>query len=122
GALGFIEPQRITTNRLTSMALVPGFARGLAFHGQYAFVGISKPRHGFSDGLPIHQRVQKSGEPAWCGFHVIDTATGQRVEWFRIEAQTPCEISALELVRDVSAVEAYSSESEVASEFLSWET
>ncbi len=121
GEFGFLDVDGRSTNGFTTVSAVPGFARGLAFHGRFALVGISKPRYGLSDGLPIHRRMQQSGEPPWCGFQVIDTRSGECVEWFRFEGPSPSEISALEVIPNVFAVAAYGSDSEVASEFISWE-
>jgi uncharacterized protein (TIGR03032 family) len=59
------------TGQLTPVAAVPGVARGLALHGDYAFVGLSKARPSL-DGVPIvEQREQLK-----CGVAVVDLRTG----------------------------------------------
>jgi uncharacterized protein (TIGR03032 family) len=53
---------------------LPGFARGLAFAGPYAFVGLSKIRATSAmDGVPLAQRR----EQLKCGVAVVDLRTGQ---------------------------------------------
>jgi len=115
GELGYLDGAAFAP-----VASMPGFARGLAFIDRWAIVGISKPRHGLADGLPIHRRMQSSDEPPQCGFRVIDTATGECAEWFRIDG--PTEVSALEVIPHATAVEAYGFDSTIAAEFLSWES
>ena len=45
GEIGWIERgARSKDGKLNVLAFCPGFVRGLAFHGKYAFVGLSKPR------------------------------------------------------------------------------
>jgi uncharacterized protein (TIGR03032 family) len=121
GELGFVDFLGSSKGRFVRVAAVPGFARGLAFYERFAFVGISEPRHGLLDNLPIHRRLMESGQNAGCGIQVIDTANGECTEWFRIKGGLPCEISALEVVPDTLAVQAYGPESEIALEFISWE-
>jgi uncharacterized protein (TIGR03032 family) len=60
------------------VADTPGYARGLAFAGQYAFVGLSKPRSSSAprmtfDNLPISERAT----PLSCGVSVVDVGTGR---------------------------------------------
>jgi len=56
---------------VTSVAAVPGVARGLALHGGYAFVGISKARPSLV-GVPI---VAKR-DTLRCGIWVVDLRSG----------------------------------------------
>lgn len=63
----------------------PGFVRGLAFHGDLAFVGLSKPRYHRFDGLPLAGRLEETDSEPWCGIQVIDLAKGICVDWFRID-------------------------------------
>jgi uncharacterized protein (TIGR03032 family) len=80
---GFLGTVDVKNGKFTPVAPLPGFARGLYFYGDYAFVGLSKPRHGRFDGLPLDAKV--SPEDAWCGIHVIDLKTGKLAEWFKID-------------------------------------
>ena len=53
---------------------LPGFARGLAFAGPYAFIGLSKIRATSAmDGVPLADRRDKLK----CGVAVVDLRTGQ---------------------------------------------
>jgi uncharacterized protein (TIGR03032 family) len=57
-----------------TVAGVPAFARGLAFAGPYAFVGLSKIRPTSAmDGVPLAQRR----DTLKCGVGVVDLRTGQ---------------------------------------------
>jgi uncharacterized protein (TIGR03032 family) len=57
-----------------TIAELPGYGRGLAIAGRYAFVGLSKFRESRTfGGLPIAQRLT---DPK-CGVWLIDTQTGQ---------------------------------------------
>lgn len=63
----------------------PGFVRGLAFHGNLAFVGLSKPRYKRFEGLPLERRLNDADSEPWCGIQVIDLDQGICVDWFRID-------------------------------------
>jgi uncharacterized protein (TIGR03032 family) len=67
----------------TTVAALPGYARGLAFHGRFAFVGLSKIREkNLFGGMPIV--VQYDDEHRKCGVCVVDLETGQLAAflWF----------------------------------------
>lgn len=68
GELAVVDPQ---TGQVTPVAPVPGVSRGLAIHGGYAFVGLSKARPTL-EGVPIvaHRDTLR------CGLWVIDLRTG----------------------------------------------
>jgi uncharacterized protein (TIGR03032 family) len=56
-----------------TVAELPGFARGLAFAGPYAFIGLSKVRATSAmDGVPLAERRDKLK----CGVVVVDLRTG----------------------------------------------
>jgi len=73
GSLGVVD---IDTGQVEQIAQVPGFARGLAFAGRYALVGLSKVREHVFDGLPL---TRDRDEELQCGVWVIDTETGESV-------------------------------------------
>lgn len=68
------------------VAFCPGFLRGLSFHGRFALVTLSLPRREATfAGLELAETLEaKDGEP-WCGVCIIDTATGDTVEWIRLD-------------------------------------
>jgi uncharacterized protein (TIGR03032 family) len=53
--------------QVVPVAAVPGVARGLAFHGGYAFIGLSKARETL-DGVPIVERRDELK----CGLVIVD--------------------------------------------------
>jgi uncharacterized protein (TIGR03032 family) len=84
GELGWIEPDAGDA-KFNVLAFCPGFVRGLAFHGKYAFVGLSKPRYERFEGLPLDRKLKETDSEPWCGVQVIDLGTGTCVHWFRID-------------------------------------
>jgi uncharacterized protein (TIGR03032 family) len=75
GVFGRID---IKTGAFTAVAELNGFPRGLAFHGKWAIIGLSKPRHdsGFDD-LEIGRRLQKAGQEPECAIVCLNTETGE---------------------------------------------
>jgi uncharacterized protein (TIGR03032 family) len=62
------------TGEVAGVAELPGYTRGLALHGSYAFVGLSKVRERSTfGGLPIAERR----EGLRCGVWAADLATGR---------------------------------------------
>jgi uncharacterized protein (TIGR03032 family) len=83
GELGFLDR---TAGTFTAVAFCPGYARGLAFIGPYAVVGVSLARENRTfQGLPLDQTLVARGAEPRCGLLVIDTRSGDTVEWLRIE-------------------------------------
>lgn len=73
GQLGTVD---LASGRFEPVTAFPGFTRGLAFHGQFAFVGLSKIREtSVFGGMPI----EKDRANLRCGVGVVDLATGQQV-------------------------------------------
>ncbi len=98
GELGFVEPG---SDRLKVVAACPGFVRGLAFTGPFAVVGVSLGRgEGGFDGLPLAQTLTAKGLEPRCAVLVIDTRTGETVEWLRIDGAVR-EIHAVELLTGI---------------------
>lgn len=83
GELGYYDPESRT---FKAVAFCPGYARGLAFMGRYALVGLSEARENRTfSGLPLDQALASRDATARCGILVIDTETGDTIEWVRIE-------------------------------------
>lgn len=79
GRLALVEPG---TGKVLPVAQVPGYTRGLAFWGPYAFVGLSRIRETNAfGGLPIAEQR----EELVCGVGVIDVRSGRTVATFRLE-------------------------------------
>jgi uncharacterized protein (TIGR03032 family) len=69
------------SGRLTTVAELPGFTRGLDFHGRFAFIGLSQVRESavFS-GIAIAERPDRA-----CGVWVVDIVTGRTVALVQFE-------------------------------------
>jgi uncharacterized protein (TIGR03032 family) len=67
------------------VAFCPGYTRGLAFHDNYAIVGVSRPREATFQGLPLDANLEERKTAARTGLLVIDLATGDVVQWLRIK-------------------------------------
>ncbi len=52
---------------------LPGYPRGLDFHGDIAAIGFSRPRAGSIDGLPLKDKLAASGIEPSCGIVLYDT-------------------------------------------------
>ena len=71
GRLVLLDP---ATGRWQSVVELPGFTRGLALCGPYAFVGLSKIRKTSAmDGVPLAERR----EQLKCGVAAVDLRSGQ---------------------------------------------
>jgi uncharacterized protein (TIGR03032 family) len=83
GHFGFVDLQ---TGRFNEVCFCPGYMRGLSFHGGFALVGLSKPRHNKTfSGLALDENLkQRKAEPR-CGLQVIDLRTGDAVHWLRMD-------------------------------------
>ncbi len=83
GEFGTIDPK---TGQFTAVAFCPGYARGLAFVGRYAVIGLSRPRknHTF-EGLALDSRLDAKDAVARCGLIIVDIDTGRTVDWLRFE-------------------------------------
>ena len=82
GEIGWIDRDKKT---FVPLAFCPGFIRGLAFHGKYVFVGLSKPRYERFEGLALDRKLKDADSEPWAGVQIIDTTTGTVAHWFRID-------------------------------------
>lgn len=96
GKLWFLESGKGTVaNTDGVVAELPGFTRGLAFAGPFAFVGLSQVRESnIFGGIPLVDRVPERR----CGVWVIDTRTGNTVAFLRFEG-TVQEIFDVQVLR-----------------------
>lgn len=79
GAFGYVD---FTTGRFEHFAFCPGFARGLAFTGDYAVIGLSQSRHDpFFEGLPLKQALIDHNLPIRRGLMVMNLETGKLDHW-----------------------------------------
>jgi uncharacterized protein (TIGR03032 family) len=85
GELGRVTGLDSGQGRFEPLAFCPGFLRGLSFFGNFAFVGLSKPRYKRFEGLALDARLKQADSEPWCGVQVIDLTSGACVDWFRID-------------------------------------
>ena len=83
GEFGYLDLER---GVFEAVAFCPGYLRGLSFWGDFAVVGISKPRHNKTfSGLVLDEQLQAKQAQARCGLLVIDLRSGDIVHSLRIE-------------------------------------
>ena len=83
GELGFVDRDK---GRFEPIAFCPGYARGLAFIGNHAVVGLSLQRDSKTfNGLQLDDELARRDVEARCGLAVFDLATGDMTAWVRIE-------------------------------------
>ena len=83
GDFGYVD---LNTGRFESLCFCPGYMRGLSFHGNFALVGLSKPRHNKTfSGLALDDNLKLRNIEARCGVQVIDLRTGDVVHWLRMD-------------------------------------
>ena len=95
GSLGWVDPR---SGNYETVEQFPGYTRGLAFAGQFAFVGLSKIREtSVFGGIPIAE----NRESLRCGIGVVDLVTGKTVAVFQFHSGVS-EIFAVEVLPGVS--------------------
>jgi uncharacterized protein (TIGR03032 family) len=94
GRLDVVHP---STGQVSSVAELPGVARGLALHGGFAFVGLSKARPTL-EGVPIVDRRDQLK----CGLFVVDLQTGNLVAYleFRTGVEEIFDVQVLPGITD----------------------
>lgn len=83
GWLGWVDT---ATGAFNATTFCPGYARGLAFHGRHAVIGLSVARENKTfQGLPLDEELKRHDAEARCGLVVVDLTTGDAIHWLRIE-------------------------------------
>jgi uncharacterized protein (TIGR03032 family) len=83
GEFGEID---LKTGRFVPIAFLPGYARGLAFSGDFAIIGLSAPRNNRTfEGLALQDLLDRQGMQPRCGLQVVDLRTGDVTHWVTIE-------------------------------------
>ena len=109
GEFGVVDPADGT---FTPVCFCPGYARGLAFIGRYAVIGLSRPRHSQTfAGLALDDRLSEKDAVARCGLLIVDIDSGNAVEWLRFE-HTIDELYDVAVLPRVRAAEAIGFKSE----------
>lgn len=83
GELGYVDTNRTVFEPVT---FCPGYPHGLAFHDNFAIVGLSKPRHNRTlSGLALDERLAAEDTGPRCGLMVIDLNSGNVAHWLEFE-------------------------------------
>lgn len=87
GEFGYVD---LNSGRFEPVAFCPGYLRGMSFHGDFAMVGLSRPRPKPGEakafeGLALQQLLEDKSAKPRCGLQVIDLRTGDIVHELRIE-------------------------------------
>lgn len=74
GEFGSLDPKN---GCFAPLCFLPGFARGLAFLGNHAVIGVSRPRGDRAfHGLAVNDRLDREKSSAKCGLYVVNLSTG----------------------------------------------
>ena len=91
GTIGTVDT---ASGSYSPIAELPGYTRGLSFHGPLAFVGLSQVRESATfSGIPLVERLQERT----CGVWVVNIHTGQTVAFVKFEDAVQ-EIFAVEVL------------------------
>ena len=83
GLLGAVD---LAAGRFEPVGFCPGFARGLAFAGNHAVVGLSLARENRTfASLDLGDALDARDTEARCGLAIFDLASGDMTGWVRIE-------------------------------------
>jgi uncharacterized protein (TIGR03032 family) len=83
GHFGIVD---LAAGRFEPVAFCPGYTRGLAFAGDFAVIGLSRPRDNRTfSGLPLDDRLKERNAEPRAGLLVVDLRSGDTVHWLRIE-------------------------------------
>jgi len=104
GEFGTVD---LNEGRFNPVAFCPGYARGLAFVGRYALIGLSRPRHNQTfEGLQLEAALNAKDAEARCGLIIVDTTTGTTTSWLRFNhtVEELYDVSVLAGVRQAEAI------------------
>lgn len=74
GEFGYVD---LATGRFEPVCFLRGYARGLAFVGEHAVIGVSRPRENRTfEGLVLNERLAREGVGPSCQIAVVNLATG----------------------------------------------
>jgi len=112
GSLGRID---LTTGKLETVALLPGFTRGIDFFGPLAFIGLSQVREtAIFSGIPITERLQER----ICGVWVVNILTSEIIAFLKFEEAVQ-EIFAVQVLPGIVFPEVIDSDPElIASSYV----
>jgi uncharacterized protein (TIGR03032 family) len=91
---GSLDTVDLSTGKTETVARLPGFTRGLDFHGDFAFIGLSQVREtAVFSGIPITEQSIERQSGVW----VVDLRSGRTVGFLRFSEQVQ-EIFAVQVL------------------------
>ncbi len=94
GELSIVDLQ---SGQLQPVARLPGYTRGLAFFGNYAFVGLSRIREtNIFGGLPIGENPDALN----CGLGIVDITSGRTIATLRFKTGVE-ELFAIDVIPNI---------------------
>ena len=76
----------VASGKFEPVCFCPGYARGLAVHGNFAIIGLSTCRENRTfQGLPLDGALEAKGVKPRCGLIVVDLRSGDVVHSVMIE-------------------------------------
>ncbi|MCC7197912.1 MAG: TIGR03032 family protein [Gammaproteobacteria bacterium] len=82
GYLGWVDFEK---KAFVPHTFCPGFMRGLSIIGNYAAIGLSKPRNKRFEGLALDAELKKRDAEPWCGVQIVSLNNGDVVQWIRFD-------------------------------------
>ena len=83
GEFGFVD---LASTKFEAIAFCPGYIRGIALMGDFAVLGVSRPRHNKTfQGLTLNERLEQENVEARSGLFVVNLKTGGTPHWLRAE-------------------------------------
>lgn len=83
GEFGYVD---LAAQRFEPVCFLPGYLRGLDFIGDFAVVGLSKPRRNREfNGLELQDRLTEKNAIPRCAIMIVDLRSGDAVHWLRME-------------------------------------
>ena len=83
GDFGYVD---LDKGEFVPVTFCPGYLRGMAFHNNFAIVGLSKSRQNKSfSSLAFNQRLEQEKISPRCGILIIDLNTGDIVHSLNLE-------------------------------------
>jgi uncharacterized protein (TIGR03032 family) len=84
GEFGYVD---LAAGTFEPVCFLPGYLRGLAFVGDFALVGMSRPRREEEvfNGLALEERLKANNVGARCGLAIINLRTGDAEQWLRFD-------------------------------------
>ena len=83
GEFGHVD---LEAGKFEPVCFCPGYLRGLSLVGDFAVMGLSKPRENKTfTGLALDDALAEHKAEARCGLYVVDLRSGDVAHWLRID-------------------------------------